>query len=68
MSIDAEYTYLSRILGLLAPPEQQPGVLQQVDEEVGGAVEHGEEVRQLRDVLDPVGPQQLPLQHTKSNV
>ena len=36
-------------------------MLHQVDEEVGGAVEHGEEVGQLGDVLDPVRPQQLPL-------
>jgi hypothetical protein len=36
-------------------------VFHQVDEEVGGAVEHGEEVGQLGDVLDPVGPLQLTL-------
>ena len=36
-------------------------MLHQVDEEVGGAVEHGEQVGQLGDVLDPVRPQQLPL-------
>ena len=38
-------------------------MLHQVDEEVGGAVEHGEQVGQLGDVLDPVRPQQLAL-HT----
>ena len=44
-------------------PEEEGGMLHQVDEEVGGAVEHGEQVGQLGDVLDPVRPQQLAL-HT----
>jgi|688.fasta_scaffold286233_1 hypothetical protein len=42
-------------------PGKKSRVFHQVDEEVGGAVEHGEEVGQLGDVLDPVGPLQLTL-------
>ncbi len=40
----------------------------QVDEEVGGAVEHGEEVGELGDVLDPVGPFQLTLHMEKIKI
>jgi hypothetical protein len=46
-------------------PGEKSRMFHQVDEEVGGAVEHGEEVGQLGDVLDPVGPLQLTLHNRK---
>ena len=40
---------------------EEGGMLEQVDEEVGGAVEHGEQVGEVGDVTDPVRPHQLTL-------
>ena len=40
---------------------EEGGVLQQVDEEVGRAVEHGEQVGEVGHITNPVGPHQLTL-------
>ena len=42
---------------------EEGGMLEQVDEEVGGAVEHGEQVGEVGDVTDPVRPHQLTLRN-----
>ena len=42
-------------------PEEEGGMLHQVDKEVDGAVEHGEEVGQVGHVLHPGRPHQLTL-------
>jgi hypothetical protein len=47
--------------GLLLAGEEG-GMLEQVDEEVGRAVEHGEQVGQVCHVSYPVWPHQLTLQ------
>ena len=38
---------------------EQRGVFEEVDVEVDGAVEDGEDVREVRDLLHPVRPDQL---------
>jgi hypothetical protein len=47
--------------GLLLAGEEG-GMLEQVDEEVGRAVEHGEQVGQVGHVSYPIWPHQLTLQ------
>ena len=42
-------------------PQEEWGMLQQVDEEVDGAVEHGEEVGEVGHILHPGRPDQLTL-------
>ncbi len=41
---------------------KEGGMLEQVDEEVGRAVEHGEQVGQVGHVANPIWPHQLTLQ------
>ena len=56
---------MTRKAGLL-PAGEEGGMLEQVDEEVGGAVEDGEQVGQVGHVSDPVRPHQLTLKTKRS--
>jgi len=47
-------------------PQEEGGVLQQVDEEVDRTVEHREQVRQVGHVLHPGRPDQLTLKAPKN--